>query len=133
VAQGSASLVEALKVGATIEDLDIVDLRDRLEETENANIIQVYSNLMAGSENHLRAFVSNLERQGGETYQPNYLDQASYDAIIGGSSGNGNGAGGNGAGGYGSGGAGNGGGGNGAGGNGGNGGNGRRNGWGNQA
>lgn len=89
VAQGSASQIEALRVGAAIEDLDIFDLQERLAQTDNEFIVQVYSNLLAGSENHLRAFVSNLDRQGGEPYEPVYLDQDAYEAIIAGSSGNG--------------------------------------------
>jgi hypothetical protein len=124
VAQGSLSQADALKVGATIEELDIVDLEERLAQTGNETIVQVYTNLLAGSENHLRAFVSNLERQTGEVYQPAYLDQDAYQAIMNGASGRGNGNGGSGGG--------NGGGGNGGNGNGGNG-NGRRNGQGGNA
>ncbi|RQW77245.1 MAG: DUF2202 domain-containing protein, partial [Methanothrix sp.] len=36
-----------------------------------------------GSENHLRAFVNNLQRQGYE-YSPEYLSREEYDRIIGG-------------------------------------------------
>ena len=59
MAQGSQSVAEALKVGAAIEEIDILDLEERLAETGNAAIERVYSNLLAGSKNHLRAFVSN--------------------------------------------------------------------------
>ena len=98
VAQGSESLAAALQVGATIEDLDITDLAASLAQTDNPDIILVYENLMKGSRNHLRAFVSTLQQQTGTTYQPQYLDQATYDAIINGAmeSGNGQGSGGNG-------------------------------------
>ena len=82
VEEGSASPADALKVGATIEELDIVDLEERLAQANNEYILQVYANLLAGSENHLRAFVSNLDRQTGESYQPVYLDQDAYQAII---------------------------------------------------
>jgi hypothetical protein len=99
VVQGSQSPAEALKVGAAIEELDIVDLRARLAQTGNETFIQVYSNLLAGSENHLQAFVTNLERQTGELYQPIYLDQDAYQAIINGATARGNGNGGNGGGG----------------------------------
>ena len=81
VAQGGQSLVAALQVGATIEDLDIVDLQNAITKTDNADIILVYENLMKGSRNHLRSFISTLQKQNGE-YQPQYLDQAAYDAII---------------------------------------------------
>jgi hypothetical protein len=82
VAQGSASIADALKVGGAIEEIDILDLQERLAETDNVDIERVYENLMAGSENHLRAFVSNLKAQTGETYVPEYMSQAEYDEII---------------------------------------------------
>ncbi len=82
IAQGSRSVADALKVGAAIEEIDILDLQARLAETDNAAIERVYTSLMAGSENHLRAFVSNLKSRTGETYVPQYLTQAAYDAIL---------------------------------------------------
>jgi hypothetical protein len=82
VAQGSKSLVEALKVGAAIEEIDINDLKVRMAATEQTDILAVYGNLLAGSENHLRAFVTNLERRTGEPYAPQYLDPGNYAAII---------------------------------------------------
>lgn len=82
VAQGSRSVADALKVGAAIEEIDILDLQERLGETDNASIERVYDSLLAGSENHLRAFVSNLKAQTGETYAPQYLSQTAYDAIV---------------------------------------------------
>ncbi|MCB0134315.1 MAG: DUF2202 domain-containing protein, partial [Caldilineaceae bacterium] len=67
VAQGSISAAEALKVGVAIEELDIADLEQRIAETDNADIQLLYSNLLAGSENHLRAFSGGggQGRQGG--------------------------------------------------------------------
>ena len=93
VAQGSKSVADALKVGAAIEEIDIRDLQERLAKTDTVDIRRAYENLMAGSENHLRAFVSNLKNRTGETYQPQYLSQAAYDAIVtaSGSQGGGNG------------------------------------------
>lgn len=38
--------------------------------------------LRAGSANHLRAFTSTLECQTGESYTPQYMEQADYDAIV---------------------------------------------------
>ncbi len=87
VAQGSASLADALKVGGAIEEIDILDLKDYIAKTDNADIQEVYEHLMAGSENHLRAFVRTLEATTGETYQPQYLDEATYNAIINGTGG----------------------------------------------
>ncbi|HPE63979.1 MAG TPA: DUF2202 domain-containing protein [Methanothrix sp.] len=85
VAQGNSSVEEALKVGAVIEETDIQDLKDRLAETDNEDVILVYEALMRGSRNHLRAFVNNLERRGIE-YSPSVLTQEEFDEIV--SSGN---------------------------------------------
>jgi hypothetical protein len=96
VASGSQSLVDALRVGAAIEEIDILDLDEAIAQTSLADIVQVYQSLRAGSENHLRSFVSTLERQTGETYQPQYLSPELYAAIINGTQSQGNGNGGNG-------------------------------------
>lgn len=82
VAQGSRSLSEALKVGAAIEEIDILDLEKYLSQTDNADIQQVFINLKSGSYNHLRAFTSTLYRQTGETYQPQYLSFEAYQIIV---------------------------------------------------
>ena len=93
---GKASLSAALKVGAAIEEIDILDLQSALEETDKPDIERVYQNLLKGSENHLRAFTRTLSRQTDETYQPQYLSQSAYDAIVsdGNAQGGGNGRGG---------------------------------------
>ena len=82
VAQGSASLVDALIVGATIEEIDIIDIQTELDNSvDNQDITRVYENLLKGSRNHLRSFVKNLTNQG-ISYTPQYLDQVVYDSII---------------------------------------------------
>lgn len=81
IEMGSTSLEDALKVGATIEELDILDLEIRTAETEKEDIIQVYASLMKGSRNHLRSFVRTLERQGFD-YSPQYLSQEEFDMIV---------------------------------------------------
>jgi hypothetical protein len=78
---GTQSKLDALYVGATIEDMDIVDLQLILEGTEKLDIIKVCNNLMKGSRNHLRAFVGEIELLG-ETYEPQYLDEDEFNAII---------------------------------------------------
>jgi hypothetical protein len=83
VEMGSQSLSDALKVGIAIEEIDILDLEKHIAQTDHADIQLVYENLLKGSRNHLRAFVSTLQRQTGETYQPQYLSQDVYDAIVG--------------------------------------------------
>jgi len=82
VAMGSQSLNDALRVGATIEEIDILDLEEYLAQTDAGDIQRVYESLMKGSRNHLRSFVATLEQQTGETYEPQYLDQEAYDDIV---------------------------------------------------
>lgn len=79
--QGNASKIEALKVGATIEDVDIKDLEKMAAETRLPDLNAVYSNLMCGSRNHMRAFSGSLKNLGA-TYVPQFITQAEYDAII---------------------------------------------------
>ncbi len=80
VEAGSVSVAEAFRVGATIEDMDIDDLMDRLNQTNNVDIKTVYQNLMKGSRNHLRAFVYQLALQGG-TYEAQFLSTEELAAI----------------------------------------------------
>jgi hypothetical protein len=82
VAQGSASLADALKVGAAIEEIDIRDLQAQMSKTDNADIQQVYTNLMNGSYSHLQAFTGVLLNQTGETYVPQYLTAEQYQTIL---------------------------------------------------
>lgn len=56
VAQGRASLTAALEVGRTVETMDIADLNRALSGLNAPDVQQVYSSLLAGSRNHLRAF-----------------------------------------------------------------------------
>ena len=76
------SLVEALIVGAEIEELDIRDLMNQIVAVDNRDILLVYNNLLSASRNHLRAFVKVLANQG-QTYAPKYLSREEYNAIIG--------------------------------------------------
>lgn len=81
-ADGSQSLADALRVGAAIEEIDILDLEERAAQTDKADIELVYKNLTKGSRNHLRAFTSILEKQTGQIYQPQHLDPAAYERIV---------------------------------------------------
>lgn len=81
VARGSESLEAALLVGGFIEELDVVDLEDRMDATDRADIDRVYANLLRGSRNHLRAFVQTYEAQSGEVYPAQVLDAVEIDSI----------------------------------------------------
>ena len=80
VAMGQPSLIDALKVGALIEETDIHDINAKKAVTDEADILQVYSSLLCGSGSHLRAFNGQLLAQG-VTYVPQVITQAEWDAI----------------------------------------------------
>ncbi len=91
VAKGSTSLVDGLEVGTAIEEIDILDLQEYLAETDDPNIIMVYNNLLNGSYNHLRAFVSQFEGQSRESFEPSYMGIDGYNnALLSASFGHGN-------------------------------------------
>lgn len=81
VEKGKVSLVEALKIGAAIEEIDILDLEKYLDEVDSEDITFVYNNLMRGSRNHLRAFVKNLNTQN-VSYKAQYLDDEQFQTIV---------------------------------------------------
>jgi len=62
MAKGTTSVQAALEVGITIEQVDIADLEEQIARTGNAAILQVYGNLLNGSQNHLRAFTNAAAR-----------------------------------------------------------------------
>ena len=64
IAMGNVSSVEALKVGVLIEQTDIADLQKELLVVENASVKTVYTNLLAGSNAHLKAYTWNLKVRG---------------------------------------------------------------------
>lgn len=103
IAQGSVSVEEAFKVGAAIEEIDILDLQERMDQTDQADIQQVFDSLMLGSYNHLSAFVTNMANRYGITYAPQYISEDLFQEILqssstnGGGFGNGQGGAGNGA------------------------------------
>jgi hypothetical protein len=61
-AQGQKSYAEALRVGIAIEKRDISDLEDRIAATDRPDLKAVYGSLLRASNNHLRAFNSQLAR-----------------------------------------------------------------------
>lgn len=77
---GRVNLIEALKVGALIEETDIHDINEKVAITDEADIVNVYTSLLCGSGNHLRAFNEKLLEQG-VTYVPQVISQAEWDAI----------------------------------------------------
>jgi len=60
VSQGTESLLDAFYVGRAIEIMDIDDLEGAMEETNKADLDNVYGNLLNGSYNHLDAFNTHI-------------------------------------------------------------------------
>lgn len=78
----SGNTVEnALSTGAYIEEYDIADLEVFLKTTTNEDIIMVYTNLLKGSGNHLRAFTNTLLNYD-ITYEPKILSTEEYEIIL---------------------------------------------------
>lgn len=76
------SKIDALKVGAFVEEFDINDLRVlKANVVDNVDITIVFDELERGSRNHLRSYYDNLQNQG-VTYVPQVLTQAEFDAIV---------------------------------------------------
>lgn len=73
--------MEALRVGALIEEVDIADLDEAIARTDNPDLQTIYANLQRGSRNHLRAFVAEIERQG-VNYEAQALEQDTVNAIV---------------------------------------------------
>lgn len=81
VASGMQSEVDALLVGATIEDLDIFDIRAMQDNTSKSAILDVYDKLECGSNNHLRSFTSQISALNA-SYVPQYLATSDIEAIV---------------------------------------------------
>lgn len=81
IARVDESLVEALQVGATIEDLDIKDLNEAIARVTQSDIQSAYEMLKCGSGNHFRGFVGQIQQQGSD-YTPQYVSEAEYQQII---------------------------------------------------
>ncbi|GAB6051971.1 hypothetical protein JCM17960_07910 [Magnetospira thiophila] len=62
--KGVTSLQAAFEVGGLIEEVDITDLDTALDNTQQADIRQVYRTIRRGSRNHLRAFAGQLSQMG---------------------------------------------------------------------
>ncbi len=82
LAIGRQSLLDALYVGALIEEVDMEDIQHAIDHSDEPEILYVYDNLMRASRNHLRGFVEVLTTQGVDDYQAQYIDQAWVDAIL---------------------------------------------------
>jgi len=101
VDRGTLGLLDALYVGAFIEELDMLDIvgcpkvivetDNGIEEgqcgllyTDEPALQTMYTHLVDGSKDHLRAYVKNIETIiGAGNYVAQVLTQAEVDAILG--------------------------------------------------
>jgi len=83
IARGKQSALDALLVGGVIEETDIEDLNQAIVTARLSNIDKVYTNLLNGSYNHLRAFASNIQALTGQRYVAQVLSQETVDSILG--------------------------------------------------
>ena len=67
---GKVSVMDALYVGAWIEERDMVDIMHAISNTDKADIARVYTSLLCGSRSHLRAFVDQI---GEDEYEAQIL------------------------------------------------------------
>jgi len=81
VVRGMQSPLEALYVGANIEEVDMRDIQEWIELAHHADIESTYESLLCGSRNHLRTFVGLIEDQG-VVYQAQVLSQEEVDVIV---------------------------------------------------
>lgn len=97
---GQQSHLDALYVGALIEEVDMYDIVEcpevivedyndidegecGMEYTDENSIITTYSSLLEGSKDHLRAFVRNIEAIIGDgNYEAQFLEQWEVDEIL---------------------------------------------------
>lgn len=81
IAKGNTSLQDAYLVGATIEDVDLYDIKIKAISVDNQDIKLVYDMLAKGSRNHMRSFYKNLLNTG-ISYTPQFITKEELDAII---------------------------------------------------
>ena len=81
IEKSNISLLEALKVGGKIEDLDIKDLTLNESNTNNIDLLLVYGSLKCGSRNHLRNFHNQVLLNNGE-YSPEFISLEEFNEII---------------------------------------------------
>lgn len=78
---GNESMMDGLVVGAMIEETDIEDIQIAINRTGHADILGAYENLLCGSRNHLRAFIGQIELNGG-AYTPIVLTAEEFSDIV---------------------------------------------------
>ncbi len=82
IQKGEVSLEEAIRIGGRIEEMDIIDLTNRMNNTDNEDFKLVLIKLRRGSANHLIAFSREYENLTGNKYTPQLLCPEDYEYIV---------------------------------------------------
>lgn len=81
---GSQSLIDALWVGATVEDVDIWHLDHMIEHSADHDfddVSLIIENMNAGSRNHMRSFYGALEKRDYE-YEVQWITEERLNEIV---------------------------------------------------
>jgi len=81
LARGLSSDQDALKAAATFEEISIMDLEKELNATHAVDVKAMYQGLLAGSQKHLRSYVTDLKDRGFK-YDPRYLGKDEFEKIV---------------------------------------------------
>jgi hypothetical protein len=81
LAKGLSSNQDALKAAATFEEISIMDLEKELNATHAEDVKAMYQGLLAGSQKHLRSYVTDLKDRGIK-YDPRYLGKDEFEKIV---------------------------------------------------
>ena len=79
--RGKNSIVDALKVAAAIEEMDIADLEESISISANDEIRRVYQTLLQGSKEHLVSYVKEIQSLG-KTYEAQFLAPKDLNRIL---------------------------------------------------
>lgn len=80
--EGKVSVEKALTAAALVEETDIRDLEQVAKASDSKEVKDTCELLIAASENHLRAFVRNMENRD-VSYKPQVLAEKQFKEIIG--------------------------------------------------
>jgi hypothetical protein len=81
ISKGSLSVVDALKMGARLEEMSLQVLHNAKAVTIKSDLLHTFDILAMGSKNNLQAFNRRLKMYG-ITYEPGFLEQKDFRNII---------------------------------------------------
>jgi hypothetical protein len=81
ISKGSLSVIDALKIGARLEEMSLQLLHDAKAVTIKSDLLHTFDILAMGSKNNLQAFNRRLKMYG-ITYEPGVLEQKDFKNII---------------------------------------------------